>query len=272
MRLIALGILSLVAVQTPAASPCADAAHHEFDFWIGDWDVFTPDGTLAGRSHIAPFANGCGIAEQWTGAGGGTGRSLNTYDPTDKKWHQYWVGGDGTILQLAGSFANHAMTLESAGNRIRWTPNGDGTVRQVWDVSPDGGKTWQASFDGKYVKVAPPLSAGATYRAPSGLTLKIFVDDSAGEASVSMGEMTFPPNLDSGDHQHGSIEMFYVTAGALEHVVNGRSQTLRPGMVGFVNPPDRVRHKTAAEGATAIVLWVPAQEARRIVARWTKEP
>lgn len=155
MRFVVFGILSLVVMQQRPPSPCAGAEHHQFDFWIGDWDVFTPDGQLAGRNQVVPFANGCGIAEQWTGAGGGTGRSLNTYDPADKKWHQYWIGADGTILQLAGSFTGNAMTLEGSGNRIRWTPNGDGTVRQVWDVSRDGGKTWRSAFDGKYVRSRP---------------------------------------------------------------------------------------------------------------------
>jgi hypothetical protein len=43
-------------------------------------------------------------------------------------------------------------------------------------------------------------------------------------------------------------------------------------MVGYVKPPDKVRHKTGAAGATAVVVWAPAEEAGRIVSRWTKEP
>ena len=70
----------------------------------------------------------------------------------DRKWRQFWVGGDGTVLQLAGAFAGNVMTLESAGNRIRFTRNADGTVRQQWDSSTDGGKTWKTVFDGKYVR------------------------------------------------------------------------------------------------------------------------
>ena len=37
-------------------------------------------------------------------------------------------------------------------NEITWTPNADGSVRQHWRVSPDGGATWTTSFDGKYVR------------------------------------------------------------------------------------------------------------------------
>lgn len=113
---------------------------------------------------------------------------------------------------------------------------------------------------------------GVTYRSPSGTTLRLILDESNVGPEVSVGEIIFGPNLDSGDHQHGAIEIFYVTAGELEHVVNGRSQMLKPGMAGFVKPPDKVRHKTGASGAKAVVVWVPGDEAKKIAARWQREP
>lgn len=113
---------------------------------------------------------------------------------------------------------------------------------------------------------------GATYRSPGGTTLRLMLDDTNVGPEVTVGEMTFPPNIDSGEHAHGAIEMFYVLSGELEHVVNGRSQILKPGMAGFVKPPDRIRHKTGPAGAKVVVIWVPGDEARKIVARWTKEP
>ena len=113
---------------------------------------------------------------------------------------------------------------------------------------------------------------GDTYRSPGGTTLKLFLDDSNVGPQVSVGEITFPPNADSGDHQHGAIEMFYVLSGELEHVVNGKSYILKPGMTGYVRPPDTIRHKTGPAGAKAIVVWVPGDEANKIAARWKKEP
>jgi quercetin dioxygenase-like cupin family protein len=113
---------------------------------------------------------------------------------------------------------------------------------------------------------------GTTYKAPSGISLRLLVDDTNLGDEVAMGEMTFPPNLDSGDHAHGAIEMFYVLSGELEHVVNGRSERLGPGMAGYVKPPDRVRHKTGAAGAKVVVVWVPGAEGRRIASRWAREP
>ena len=113
---------------------------------------------------------------------------------------------------------------------------------------------------------------GTTYRSPGGTTLRLMLDDSNVGPEVTLGEMVFPPNQDSGDHQHGAIEMFYVVSGELEHVVNGVSQILKPGMSGFVKPPDKVRHKTGPAGAKVVVVWVPGEAGKKLAARWTKEP
>ena len=110
------------------------------------------------------------------------------------------------------------------------------------------------------------------YRSPTGATLKLLLDDRNVGPEVTVAELTFPPNADSGDHQHGAIEMFYVLSGELEHVVNGKPEKLGPGMTGHVRPPDKVRHKTGPAGAKVIVIWVPGEEAKRITSRWTKEP
>lgn len=113
---------------------------------------------------------------------------------------------------------------------------------------------------------------GETYRSPGGTTLRLLLDESNVGPEASVGELTFLPNADSGDHTHGAIEMFYVLSGELEHVVNGKSHILKPGMTGYVRPPDTVRHKTGPAGAKVLVIWVPGDEAKKIVGRWTKQP
>jgi len=113
---------------------------------------------------------------------------------------------------------------------------------------------------------------GTVYRSPGGSTLRLILDDTNLGAEISVGELTFPPNTDSGDHAHGAIEILYVLSGELEHVVNGKSMILKPGMAGYVKPPDKIRHKTGPAGAKVLVMWVPGAEANKIVSRWTKEP
>jgi quercetin dioxygenase-like cupin family protein len=113
---------------------------------------------------------------------------------------------------------------------------------------------------------------GVTFRSPSGTTLRLMLDDTNLGAELSLGELTFPPSSDSGDHKHGAVEVFYVLSGELEHVVNGKSEMLGPGMAGYVKPPDSVRHKTGPSGAKAVVVWVPGAEGRLVASRWKREP
>jgi quercetin dioxygenase-like cupin family protein len=120
---------------------------------------------------------------------------------------------------------------------------------------------------------AQPEKQGVLYRSQGGTTLRLLLDEGNVGSEVAVGEMTFPANLDSGDHTHDAIEMFYVVSGELEHIVNGKSLILKPGMAGYVRPPDKVRHKTGPGGPVkTVVIWVPGAEARRIAARWTREP
>lgn len=119
---------------------------------------------------------------------------------------------------------------------------------------------------------AQDAKSSPTYRSPGGSTLKLLLDDRNVGPEVTVGEMTFPPNSDSGDHKHGAIEMFYVVSGELEHVVNGKSYILKPGDAGYVRPPDTIRHKTGPAGAKVVVIWTPGDEGAKIAARWKKEP
>ena len=162
--LLILGVLAMLA-EVPIhggepADACSDEKAHEFDFWIGEWDVFA-NGKLAGTNSIQPILDGCVLQETWSGSQGSAGSSLNFHNPQTGKWHQFWVWRNGTTLDLSGAFKDGKMILEGGGqdrdgkkirNRITWYDNQDGTVRQHWQQSPDNGKTWQTSFDGIYKK------------------------------------------------------------------------------------------------------------------------
>ena len=117
----------------------------------------------------------------------------------------------------------------------------------------------------------PPVSRGAVYQSASGTKLKILMDQEMFRGTeLEIGEITFAPNTDSGDHVHGSTETFYVLEGELEHIVNGQSIKLTAGMIGTVRPPDKVRHKTGPRGARTLVIWAPLGEAARIASRWKR--
>lgn len=140
--------------QTAPPKACAGPEYRQFDFWIGEWDVFGVKGAQVGRSRIELHGSGCYLLENWTSTTGFDGKSLNMYDASDKRWHQSWYDNSGSRLDLAGALADGKMIMSSrdGSQRITWTPNPDGTVRQFWEVTKDQGKTWTSSFDGKYVR------------------------------------------------------------------------------------------------------------------------
>ncbi len=119
----------------------------------------------------------------------------------------------------------------------------------------------------------PP--AGAAYRSASGVEIRLLLTGSnLGGDEIEVGEITFPPGTDSGDHLHGATEVFYVLEGELEHVVDGVSEFLGPGELGFVRPPSEVNHRTDPDGppTRALVLWAPGGEGTRIVSNWERLP
>jgi hypothetical protein len=145
--------------------PRADPSH-AFDFWLGAWDVFAPDGRQVGTNRIEALLDGRVLQEHWQGSGGVTGTSLNARDESSGRWHQTWIDSSGSVLLLDGGPRDGGMVLEGRTpneadpgrtdlNRITWTPSGDGSeVRQLWEVSGDEGRTWTTAFDGRYRRPA----------------------------------------------------------------------------------------------------------------------
>jgi hypothetical protein len=157
------GMSGTAAAQTRAAPPrCDDAEFRRFDYWVGDWEV-TAGGQPAGRNLVTLEEDGCVIHEHWKGARGGTGQSFTFYDRRDGKWHQMWVSNSGAMLYLTGAFKGSTLSLEGTTpqpdgsqllNRLSFHANPDRSVRQYWETSADGGKTWNPVFDGLYRKRA----------------------------------------------------------------------------------------------------------------------
>jgi len=83
---------------------------------------------------------------------------------------------------------------------------------------------------------------------PSGLAIKVLVEETnLGGSEVEVAEITFPAGSEGANHAHGSVEIFYVLSGVMEHVVNGEPHRLDPGMVGVVRPRDQVAHRVLGE-------------------------
>ena len=156
-------LLSIVSfglkAQNTNTCVCCSEPHKQFNFWIGNWDVYDTTGKKVGENRIEVIEGGCGLRENWK-SNTQTGTSTNYFDPTDNTWNQLWIDNTGTILSLKGAFNNGKMELKSAMmqgkkvayyyNVITWEKNKDGTVTQIWDVRENTGKLVTRVFKGIY--------------------------------------------------------------------------------------------------------------------------
>ena len=155
-------LLSWLFGATFALAQNIPAVNHDFDFWVGDWEVTNQaNGKLAGRNQVELKHGGHVLVENYTTPGAYTGMSVNAYDVAAKRWHQCWVDNGGGVLDLYGGLVAGKMVLTGETplpgggrqlERIIWTPKADGSVRQHWEQSADAGKTWTTAFDGLYRK------------------------------------------------------------------------------------------------------------------------
>ncbi len=153
------------------AFPCSvNPKYREFDFWIGEWNVYQT-GTKSpqvGHSLVQNVAGECLILENWTALGPvpNTGKSMNYYDARTDKWEQIWMGsGPGLQKYIDGKYSEGAMkfivdpTYLAPGpdgkkpiGRFSFTNQGVNQVRQLQEQSVDDGKTWQVVYDLTYVR------------------------------------------------------------------------------------------------------------------------
>ena len=138
-------------------SSCVAPESRQFDFWVGDWDVFDFDKPAApvARVQVESILGGCVLREDYRDTDGHMGQSFSVYDTANRRWHQSWVTNRGQLLLLDGGLHDGTMIL-SATERMpdgsdrlvkgTWTAVGGG-VREAAVRSTDGGHTWAPWFD-----------------------------------------------------------------------------------------------------------------------------
>lgn len=148
------------------AFPCrANAQAGEFDFWVGEWDVFATGTNFAvGRSSIQKASGDCMILENWTAIGQvpHNGKSMNYVNPETGKWEQLWIGSNGGGNHVTrfynGEYRDSVMRFDFESRtpqgkqlgRFSFFNQGPDQVRQLSETSADGGKTWTTNYDFTY--------------------------------------------------------------------------------------------------------------------------
>jgi hypothetical protein len=155
---------TLVAQQPQQKLPdCTSAEHHQFDYWIGSWDVFDAAGKKIGTNEVTSMFRGCALKEHWEGAGGSVGESFSAYDRAVKQWHQTWVDNIGNVWKIDGNPVGGNIVMTRVARSVRdttkmvtyrwsWIKQDSDHVIQRAENSMDGGKTWNVNFDGHYVR------------------------------------------------------------------------------------------------------------------------
>ena len=166
------GLLSILIVITTLAAkaqntPCtSDPTYRQFDFWIGEWEVYGKNGKKAGDSRIELILDSCIILENWKSANPFknlyyAGKSFNTYNSLTKQWQQTWVDNvGGTTEFLEGHYEDNKMIFKTKPfpvnkdtmgiRRLTFFNLGTDKVRQFSEISKDNEKTWITEYDLEY--------------------------------------------------------------------------------------------------------------------------
>ena len=158
----------LEAAPVLVAPACDTPQHHQFDFWLGDWQVF--DGStdkLVAFDRVEKRYDGCVVEQNMTfltdmyrrpGASYRlSGMSINRYD--GEEWLELWADNQWGAIAMRGSpDSNGAMVLKTITPsrhrdlKIVWENHADGTVRILQYVAPAGSGRWQKYGDLVYRK------------------------------------------------------------------------------------------------------------------------
>lgn len=142
-------------------SPCRNKPEHrQFDYWLGEWDVFIKDKKVA-ESSIQQILETCVVLENYTQLDGYTGKSVNFYDSHLRKWRQTWVDVKAMVSEFSGESKDGSLHFEGESHfpdgtkalrRMILYNEGTDRLRHSSEISRDDGKTWEPYYDLLYVR------------------------------------------------------------------------------------------------------------------------
>lgn len=161
-----LALPSILVAQN--ATPCESEKAHQFDFWMGEWNLTWKDQagkTLKGKNTITKKLGSCVLEESFTDPNSSfDGMSVSVYSPLLDKWQQTWVDNQGAYLDFVGEFADGKMILSrnfknKAGKiihqRMIWYNISKESFDWNWENSSDQGATWNLAWQIHYERAKP---------------------------------------------------------------------------------------------------------------------
>ena len=142
----------MVAINT------SETPYSDFDFVVGSWDFYTPDGTKIGVQTYTKREDGHLIVEEWQLSSGETGLGMSFVDPKTGLWRQVWMSPMYHIDYSGGIDENGAMVLEgtlypnnggeSSPIKGMWSKQPDGSIKQDFYIFDDKLDKWNVLFSG----------------------------------------------------------------------------------------------------------------------------
>jgi hypothetical protein len=159
-------LILFISHSLVAQKPCSLPVFRQFDFWVGTWEAFAPNGNKAGDSKISIILDSCIILEEWTSASSQqgliySGKSFNMYNVATKQWQQTWVDNTGNTTEFLRGEGSDGKIIFYADKvigpqdknfmrKLTFTKLSNDKVRQFGERSDDEGKTWTTEYDLEY--------------------------------------------------------------------------------------------------------------------------
>ena len=145
-----------------------DSAQY-FDFWVGEWTASWDEGNgveQLGMNTIESTLDGKVLQENFRITGGRSkgfkGTSISVFQPRFNRWKQAWADNQGGYFDFEGAFEGEKRMF-----RTQVFERGDKKIQQRmvfyditadtmtwdWEMSEDGGKTWNLAWRIFYERV-----------------------------------------------------------------------------------------------------------------------
>lgn len=131
----------------------------EFDFWLGQWDLVLTGGQGLATNDISSFgiAGGIAILEDYR-QGTYLGTSVSYYSPREGRWRQLWLDNNNGLLEFAGGTQGNKFVISgnvgAVQTRLVYSNITNRSMDQSYDLSTDGGASWQQNFGARYTRRA----------------------------------------------------------------------------------------------------------------------
>jgi tetratricopeptide repeat protein len=137
-------------ISLPALAP-----KDRFNFWLGEWDVYTAAQKIDHWS-VTQTLNGNAMVQKSEQS-----MTILNFEPTTQKWQATWISKEGAHDVLEGGLEgseqmvlHQGLIREQPGSVGRWILSNphQNYFAGDWQVSGDHGKTWQSQFTMQFVR------------------------------------------------------------------------------------------------------------------------